>query len=77
VDGGCPSSDKAQAPWGKEVRRFFCDIHKTKKNRERYRITYTTDGITYKHVDSFKLRFQQKQAIWCSWTPYHYSIPTV
>jgi hypothetical protein len=53
VDGGCPSSDKAQAPWGKEVRRFFCDIHKTKKNRERYRITYTTDGITYKHVDSF------------------------
>jgi len=34
VDGGCPSSDKAQAPWEKEVRRFFCDIHKTKKNRE-------------------------------------------
>jgi hypothetical protein len=53
VDGGCPSSDKAQAPWGKEVRRFFCDIHKTKKNRERYRITYTTDGITYRYVDSF------------------------
>jgi hypothetical protein len=53
VDGGCPSSDKAQAPWGKEVRRFFCDIHKTKKNRERYRITYTTDGTTYRHVDSF------------------------
>jgi len=53
VDGGCPSSDKAQAPWGKEVRRFFCDIHKTKKNRERYRITYTTDGIIYRHVDSF------------------------
>jgi hypothetical protein len=53
VDGGCPSSDKAQAPWGKEVRRFFCDIHKTKKNRERYRITYTTDGVTFRHVDSF------------------------
>jgi hypothetical protein len=53
VDGGCPSSDKAQAPWGKEVRRFFCDIHKTKKNRERYRITYTTDGTTFRHVDSF------------------------
>jgi hypothetical protein len=53
VDGGCPSSDKAQAPWGKEVRRFFCDIHKTKKNSERYRITYTTDGVTFRHVDSF------------------------
>jgi hypothetical protein len=53
VDGGCPSSDKAQAPWGKEVRRFFCDIHPTKKNRERYRITYTTDGVTFRHVDSF------------------------
>jgi len=52
VDGGCPSSDKAQAPWGKEV-RYYADIHKTKKNRERYRITYTTDGTTYKHVDSF------------------------
>jgi len=23
------------------------------KNGEGYRITYTTDGITYKHVDSF------------------------
>jgi len=52
VDGGCPSSDKAQAPWGKEV-RYYADIHKTKKNRERYRITYTTDGIKYRHVDSF------------------------
>jgi hypothetical protein len=32
---------------------YYADIHKTKKNRERYRITYTTDGVTFKHVDSF------------------------
>jgi hypothetical protein len=33
--------------------KFYADAHRTKKNSERYRITYTTDGITFKHVDSF------------------------
>jgi hypothetical protein len=33
--------------------KFYADVHRTKKNSERYRITYTTDGITFKHVDSF------------------------
>jgi hypothetical protein len=33
--------------------KFYADVHKTKKNDERYRITYTIDGITFKHVDSF------------------------
>ena len=33
--------------------KFYADVHKTKKNKERYRITYTTDGTTFKHVDSF------------------------
>jgi hypothetical protein len=33
--------------------KFYADVHRTKKNDERYRITYTTDGITFKHVDSF------------------------
>jgi hypothetical protein len=32
--------------------KFYADVHRTKKNSERYRITYTTDGITFKHVDS-------------------------
>jgi hypothetical protein len=41
--------DGETGPWA----RYFCDIHRTKKNSERYRITYTTDGVTYKHVDSF------------------------
>jgi hypothetical protein len=33
--------------------KFYADAHKTKKNKERYRITYTTDGTVFKHVDSF------------------------
>jgi hypothetical protein len=33
--------------------KFYADVHKTKKNSERYRITYTIDGAAFKHVDSF------------------------
>jgi hypothetical protein len=34
--------------------KFYADVHRTKKNKERYQdITYTTDGTTFKHVDSF------------------------
>jgi len=33
--------------------KFYADVHKTKKNKERCRITYTTDGTVFKHVDSF------------------------
>jgi hypothetical protein len=50
---GClPSSDKAQAPEVKGV-RFFCDVHRKAKNCEGYRITFTADGVTFRHVDSF------------------------
>jgi hypothetical protein len=50
---GCfPSPDKAQAPVGKGV-RYFCDVHRKAKNGEGYRITFTRDGVTFKHVDSF------------------------
>jgi hypothetical protein len=38
---------------GAGILKFYTDVHKTKKNGERYRITYTTDGITFKHIDSF------------------------
>jgi hypothetical protein len=38
---------------GKGVRRFFCDVHRRAKNGEGYRITYTTDGITFRHTDRF------------------------
>jgi hypothetical protein len=33
--------------------KFYADVHETKKNKERCRITYTTDGTVFKHVDSF------------------------
>jgi hypothetical protein len=51
---GClPSPDKAQAPVGKGVNRFFCDVHRRARNGEGYRITFTTDGVTFRHADSF------------------------
>ena len=31
--------------------KFYADVHRTKKNSERFRITYSTDGITFKHID--------------------------
>jgi hypothetical protein len=50
---GClSSSDKAQALEGKGV-KCFCDVHRKARNGEGYRITFTTDGVTFKHVDSF------------------------
>jgi hypothetical protein len=51
---GCLTSpDKAQAPEGKGVNRFFCDVHRRARNGEGYRITFTTDGVTFRHADSF------------------------
>ncbi len=52
MSGCLTSPDKAQAP-GKGV-AFFADVHRTKKNGEGFRITYTVDGLTFKHVDDFK-----------------------
>jgi len=45
--------------------KFYADVHKTKKNGEGFRITYTTDGITFKHIDSFSEipRKARRQAI--------------
>jgi hypothetical protein len=51
--GGCPSPDKAQAPEGKGV-KCFCDIHRKAKNDEGYKITFSLDGVTFKHVDHFE-----------------------
>jgi hypothetical protein len=50
---GCfPSPDKAHAPV-EEGFRYFCDVHRRARNGEGYRITFTTDGVTFRHVDSF------------------------
>jgi hypothetical protein len=51
---GClPSPDKAHAPAGKGV-KCFCDIHRKAKNGEGYKITFSLDGVTFKHVDHFE-----------------------
>jgi hypothetical protein len=48
------TGDKSTLPVeGEEVRRFFCDVHRRARNSEGYRITFTTDGVTFRHVDSF------------------------
>ena len=39
-------------PLGKGV-RIYCDVHRRSKNGEGFRITFTTDGVTFRHVDSF------------------------
>ncbi|MEM4494345.1 MAG: hypothetical protein QXE96_00905 [Candidatus Caldarchaeum sp.] len=41
--------DKDQG--AKRGKRFYCDIHR-KKDDSGYRITYTTDGENFRHVDS-------------------------
>ncbi len=51
MSGCLTSPDKAQAP-GKGV-IIYADIHRKAKNGEGYRITYTVDGLTFKHVDGF------------------------
>jgi hypothetical protein len=33
--------------------KIYADVHRTKRSGEGYRITYTTDGKTFKHADSF------------------------
>jgi hypothetical protein len=33
--------------------KYFCDVHRKAKNGEGYKITFTTDGVTFRHVDSF------------------------
>jgi len=32
---------------------YYCDVHRTGKKGEGFRITYTLDGLTFRHADSF------------------------
>jgi len=50
ADGGCTSADKAIAP-GKGV-KIYADVHKTNKNGEGFKITFTADGVTFGNTDS-------------------------
>jgi hypothetical protein len=48
------AGDKSTLPIEGKGVKYYADIHRTKKNTERYRITFTTDGVSFKHVDSFE-----------------------
>ena len=32
---------------------YYCDVHRTGKNGEGFRITYTLDGLTFRHAEGF------------------------
>jgi hypothetical protein len=51
--GGEAIRDKHIEWGGAGILKFYADVHRTKKNSGRYGITYTTDGTTFRHVDSF------------------------
>jgi len=51
--GHVPGSDASEPPMGGGAVKFYADIHRTKKSGEGFRITYTTDGTTFKHTDCF------------------------
>jgi hypothetical protein len=61
---------------GKGVNRFFCDVHRRARNGEGYRITFTADGVTFKHVDGFGDIPQNPVTRYTS-IHYHYNIPMV
>ena len=50
--GEAPSKGSEKPSLGKWV-RFYADVHRRGENGEGYRITYTADGATFRHVDSF------------------------
>jgi hypothetical protein len=31
--------------------RYYADVHREARNGEGFRIAYTTDGVSFKHVD--------------------------
>jgi hypothetical protein len=38
---------------GRRVLKFYVDVHRGMRSVEGFRITYSTDGKAFKHVDSF------------------------
>jgi len=58
------------------VLRRCSDVHRTKKNDEGYRITYTTDGKAFRHVDGFGEIPAGLETSY-SWIRYHQTTQTV
>jgi len=38
---------------GEAMALYYADVHRTRRNGEGFRITFTTDGVSFRHVDSF------------------------
>ncbi len=38
---------------GETMALYYADVHRTRRNGEGFRITFTTDGVSFKQVDSF------------------------
>jgi hypothetical protein len=51
--GGEAIRDKDTERGRAAMLKFYADVHRTKKNSERYRMTYSTDGKAFRHVDGF------------------------
>jgi len=51
--GGEAIRDKDTERGRAAMLKFYADVHRTKENSERYRMTYSTDGKAFRHVDSF------------------------
>ncbi len=54
---------------------YYCDVHRTRKNGEGFRITFTSDGVEFRHADGFE-EIRRRRATRSSWTPCRYSILT-
>jgi len=54
--------------------RFYCDVHRTGKNGEGFRITFTTDGVSFKQVDSFAdIPAREGDAVFVDTLPLHHT----
>ena len=51
-EGGTPQGQTPSVQLGEGV-RYYADVHRRSKNGEGFRITFTSDGTTFRHVDSF------------------------
>ncbi len=50
---GAPSPATRHGAQGGRLVSYFCDVHRKARDGEGFRITYTTDGVTFRHIDDF------------------------
>jgi len=53
---------------------YYADVHRTRRNGEGFRITFTTDGTSFKHVDSFAdVPAREGDAVFVDTLPLHHT----